>query len=67
MSSAKISSSNGPSSHKKKQLDRFIPHSVTRSLFLSDHKPQHRNHYQELLGQQLLAPNITPKILTFGN
>ena len=35
MSITKISS-NCPSSQKKKKLDRFIPHSVSKQLFNSD-------------------------------
>jgi len=55
------------SSQKKKKLDRFIPHSVARNLFASDEKPHNQNNYQELLGQNLLAPKIMPKILKFGD
>lgn len=66
MSSAKVM--NGTlSSQKKKKLDRFIPHSVARNLFASDEKPNNQNNYQELLGQNLLAPKIMPKILKFGD
>lgn len=55
------------SSHKKNKLDRFIPHTVARALFASDEKPINQNNYQELLGQSLLTPKITPKILKFGD
>ena len=60
------------SSHKKKKLDRFIPHSIERALFASDEKPglahsSHSSQYQELLGQRLLAPKILPKILKFSD
>ena len=67
MSSAKMPSSGQMSSHKKKKYDRFIPHSVAKSLFASDEKTNHSTNYQDLLGQQLLAPKIVPKILKFGD
>jgi|JI9StandDraft_2_1071091.scaffolds.fasta_scaffold657604_1 hypothetical protein len=55
------------SSQKKKKYDRFIPHSVARNLFASDEKQLGSSQYQELLGQNLLAPRIVPKILKFGD
>jgi hypothetical protein len=54
------------SSQKKKKLDRFIPHSIERALFASDEK-SHASHYQELLGQRLLAPKILPRVLKFAD
>lgn len=66
MSSAKPSPA-ALSSQKKKMFDRFIPHSVARSLFASDEKSHSNTNYQDLLGQQLLAPKIVPKILNFGD
>lgn len=67
MSSAKMPSSAQMSSQKKKKYDRFIPHSVAKCLFASEEKSHQNTNYQDLLGQQLLAPKIVPKILTFGD
>ncbi len=64
MSSAKQT---GFSSQKKKKYDRFIPSAVSKTLFASDQKEGSHSHYQELLGQKLLAPKIVPKILKFGD
>jgi len=66
MSTTKISSV-GLSSSKKKKYDRFIPHSVSRSLFTSDEKGAGGSQYQELLGRKLFENNVVPKILKFGD
>ena len=55
------------SSSKKKKLDRFIPHPVSRTVFTSDEKNKHNTNYQELLGQKLFSNKIVPKILQFGD
>ena len=65
MSAHQISSSY--SSQKKKMYDRFIPHSVARTLFNSDRKNKKNGQYQELLGQQLFDQHVVPKILKFGD
>ena len=62
-----ISSSGQSSRKKKKNYDRFIPHSVSRSLFTSDEKHPRNSNYQELLGMQLLDNDVVPKILKFGD
>ena len=64
-SSHKISNnSNGPSSQKKKTLDRFIPNSVAKNLFNTPLQNPHQTQYEELLNQSLLTNNA-PKILHF--
>jgi hypothetical protein len=64
-SSQKINNnSNGPSSQKKKTLDRFIPHSVAKNLFNTPVQHSHQTQYEELLNQNLLTNNV-PKILNF--
>lgn len=45
MSSQKGNNSNGPSSQKKKTLDRFIPHSVAKNLFNTPLQQTHQTQY----------------------
>lgn len=64
MSSTHKQGSAGQSSHKKRMLDRFIPHSVARNLFNTptDTAPV-GNQYESLLTQNLIHQQ--PKILHF--
>ena len=57
-------SSAGQSSQKKrKNLDRFIPHSVARNLFNAPTDPTKNSHYESLLNHNLI--NQQAKILYF--
>lgn len=67
MSSAFESSSK----KKKKQIDRFIPHSVSKNLYPlfeeSECSGKKNKGYSNALGENLFTSNSTGKVLHFTN
>lgn len=59
------------SKKKQKQIDRFIPHSISKNLYpLFEEGPcTHKKEkgYSNILGENLLTSNSTGKVLHFTN